>query len=158
MESIGAALMAARCYASRCHAGQTYGKSPYTSHLRQVESLLPDDASEDECCAAWLHDVVEDCGASVDAIGGVWGPDVAGVVAALTKPTTWDRIAGAGPSAVAVKVADRLANVRECVRTGHSLLTRYRREYPAMRSALMPVGGVRLAERWAELDRLLGWE
>lgn len=149
------------------HAGQRYGDRPYIAHLAEVVDLLPYDATETEHCAAWLHDSIEDSGMTAKSIAFWWWPEVAVVVGAVTNaqkvgkyrpPTDWKRIASAGPSAAAVKVADRLANVRECVRTGHTLLGRYRREYPAMRAALMPVGGVRLAARWAELDALLGWD
>lgn len=159
--------LAAEGGARLLHAGQRYGGRPYVAHLAEVVDLLPDDATETEHCAAWLHDVVEDCGMTTKSIAFWWWPEVATIVAAVTNqpkvgkyrpPTDWKRIAGAGPSAVAVKVADRLANVRECVRTGHSLLRRYQCEYPAMRATLMPVGGVRLAERWAELDQLLDWK
>lgn len=150
----------ARRLATWAHAGQRYGSKSYYFHLHDVVRALPADASPLEECAAWLHDVVEDTAITVECLRALFPAYVCDIVEALTKPTTWERIAAAGPSAVAVKVADRVANVRACVASGDSRPAKYRREYSSMRAALEPVGGERLRERWRYLDEVLGqpWE
>ncbi len=54
--------------------------------------------------------------------------------------------------AATLKLADRLANVRECKRTGDSRLDMYRREQPKLREALAGLGDQRL---WDALNEAL---
>jgi (p)ppGpp synthase/HD superfamily hydrolase len=61
-----------------------------------------------------------------------------------------------------VKLADRIANMRESEKTSPGLLKMYRREYPEFRKALKEPWGVvhkyreahGLTAMWAELDQL----
>jgi len=62
---LGPRLQRAFRYAAQKHAGQTRKQSavPYISHLMAVASLvLEAGGDEDMAIAAFLHDVVEDCG------------------------------------------------------------------------------------------------
>jgi (p)ppGpp synthase/HD superfamily hydrolase len=55
------------------------------------------------------------------------------------------------PKSLVLKLADRLANVRNCIRTGSDLLSMYKKEYPGFREALYSEPH----PMWAELDKLL---
>jgi (p)ppGpp synthase/HD superfamily hydrolase len=79
----------AAALASVAHAGQFRrgGVVPYFSHPEAVAAIvarfLPDDA--DAIAAAYLHDVVEDCGVAPEEIAREFGPDIAAGVLALSK-------------------------------------------------------------------------
>jgi len=76
----------ARAIATFAHADQTdkVGKS-YIDHPAGVARRLADD-SEIAQAAAWLHDVMEDCGISSDELAGYGvAPDVIEVVEILTR-------------------------------------------------------------------------
>lgn len=79
----------AAALASVAHAGQFRrgGAVPYFSHPEAVAAIvarfLPDDA--DAIAAAYLHDVVEDCGVAPEEIARDFGPAIAAGVLALSK-------------------------------------------------------------------------
>jgi (p)ppGpp synthase/HD superfamily hydrolase len=152
---------------------------PYVAHLDEVAGVLRELASpagDVELAAAYLHDVVEDTGtttAGIEAAFARFGADVAARLAAIAgfctdepgpnrkqrKAATYARMRGdvaAAPpwirSAVQVKLADRIANLRACHRDNPSMLEMYRRESASFREALYVAG---LCEPlWAEHDRL----
>ncbi|MEM8606809.1 MAG: bifunctional (p)ppGpp synthetase/guanosine-3',5'-bis(diphosphate) 3'-pyrophosphohydrolase [Myxococcota bacterium] len=74
-------------YAARMHDGQNRKSGdPYFTHPVSVADIIADmrlDASS--VCAALLHDVVEDCDASVPDIETVFGEEVAFLVDGVTK-------------------------------------------------------------------------
>ncbi|MGB5810341.1 MAG: RelA/SpoT family protein, partial [Polyangiales bacterium] len=74
-------------YAARMHDGQNRKSGdPYFTHPVSVADIIADmrlDASS--VCAALLHDVVEDCEASVPDIETVFGDEVAFLVDGVTK-------------------------------------------------------------------------
>ncbi|MEM7138802.1 MAG: bifunctional (p)ppGpp synthetase/guanosine-3',5'-bis(diphosphate) 3'-pyrophosphohydrolase [Myxococcota bacterium] len=74
-------------YAARMHDGQNRKSGdPYFTHPVSVADIIADmrlDASS--VCAALLHDVVEDCEASVPDIETVFGEEVAFLVDGVTK-------------------------------------------------------------------------
>jgi hypothetical protein len=159
-------LSDAREVASRAHAGALYGTAPYTEHLDAVEAALERFRwGDDEAlrAAAWLHDAVEDTSVSLEDIKRRFGDDVAGLVDAVTdcsgrtrrdrKPRTLAKTARSGERAVALKLADRIANVER----GGSKLGMYRREQPEFRAALRGVGeDPRLEPMWQHLEDALG--
>ncbi len=79
----------AAALASVAHAGQFRrgGVVPYFSHPEAVAAIvarfLPEDV--DAIAAAYLHDVVEDCGIAPAEIAREFGPDIAAGVLALSK-------------------------------------------------------------------------
>lgn len=81
-------LRAAR-FADTAHAGQVrkYNGAPYILHPMRVAGIvsLLDDATESMVAAAWLHDVVEDCGVTIATIRSEFGEEVATLVAELTS-------------------------------------------------------------------------
>ena len=75
-------LKKAEVFASVKHDGQIdRGGMPYIEHPRFVASKVD---GETEKIVAWLHDTVEDAGATVDEIREMFGDEVAEAVAVLT--------------------------------------------------------------------------
>ncbi len=69
-------------FATRAHAGQLrkYTRLPYIVHPAAVETIVrgvPHDNAM--LAAAWLHDVVEDCGVTLRKVIEEFGLDVAAV-------------------------------------------------------------------------------
>ncbi len=108
---------------------QLYGQLlPYTHHLAAVEQVLLRYKwnGENMRAAAWLHDVVEDTvgrdnEVRVRDIEEIFGEGVAVLVGAVTSvkgenrkirnALTYPNIRDAGNAAVALKLADRIANM-----------------------------------------------
>jgi guanosine-3',5'-bis(diphosphate) 3'-pyrophosphohydrolase len=156
----------ARAFAIKAHANQKYGERPYSYHLDQVAALARP-YGEEAVAIAYLHDTAEDTEATIPEIEGKFGPKIASCVSLLTdepganrkerKAKTYAKLAAVhGPNEIAllVKVADRLANVRACVKDRkQSLWHVYRGEHEAFRSAAYRPG---LCDPlWAELETLL---
>ncbi|RZL60005.1 HD domain-containing protein [Variovorax guangxiensis] len=159
-------LSAARAYALHMHGAQMYGAHPYSHHLDAVAATLAPYGQEAQVIG-YLHDVVEDTGATVAEVRSRFGDEVAACVALLTdepganradrKSKTYAKLAKvAGPEVLAlvVKVADRLSNVRECVaEPNRKLWIVYRSEHAVFKaSAFRPA---LCDELWSELDGLL---
>ena len=120
----------AMAFAKRAHEGQSRDDgSPYYLHPWQVALILINEAGvidEDVLCAAFLHDVVEDCpDVDLEELRDSFGENVASMVSALTKPPKRlfdskharmaayvDTVLAAGKGALHVKLADRLHNTR----------------------------------------------
>ena len=87
-------------FARAKHSGQSRRSGgPYIQHPIQVAHFLADlhlDATT--LASALLHDVVEDCGVTVEELRQQFGPDVARLVDGLTKLTRLDMIAGEAAS------------------------------------------------------------
>jgi (p)ppGpp synthase/HD superfamily hydrolase len=106
---------------------------PYISHPIGVASLvLADRGSEDEAIAGLLHDVVEDCGVSVDEIRRRYGDAVAAIVDGATdslpnsdgrgkgdwherKQRYLEHLEAADEPALRVGAADKLYNAHDIV-------------------------------------------
>jgi (p)ppGpp synthase/HD superfamily hydrolase len=134
--------------------------------------------------AAWLHDTLEDTAATDGTLRAGLAPRGLGwhtpmehaaihravtLVHAVTDPTGEDgeklsrreklalviaQVQAAGPDAVTLKLADRIANVEASVLGASPLLAMYQQEYPAFREGLRHAGGT--DAMWAHLDALLG--
>lgn len=159
----------ARSFAIASHGDQRYGDRPYSYHLDAVAALVAPYGSE-AVAVAYLHDVAEDTGVSIEEIEQGFGARVAACVALLTdepgenrkerKTKTYAKLArvhGPNELALIVKAADRLANVRACVLDRKlGLWTMYRTEHAAFRNSAYRKD---LCEPlWAELDSLLSQE
>ncbi|MBM3941145.1 MAG: bifunctional (p)ppGpp synthetase/guanosine-3',5'-bis(diphosphate) 3'-pyrophosphohydrolase [SAR202 cluster bacterium] len=81
-------------YAQQAHQGQNRRSGePYIEHPVNVASFLADlDLDATTISAALLHDVVEDCGVSVEELGRRFGSDVARLVDGVTKLTKLDKL------------------------------------------------------------------
>lgn len=161
----------AQFFATTKHGTQLYGTVPYTHHLAAVADVvrrfcqdIVETAAYDltlyDCIlvAAWLHDVVEDTPTKLKEIEEMFGPDVAVLVNAVTNEAgpnrkvraalTYPKIR-ATPGAVALKLADRIANVEH----GGKMVEVYRKEYEDFRRALYTPA--QYEDMWAHLDGLL---
>ena len=156
----------ARAFAIKAHGGQLYGDRPYSYHLDQVAEIAKPFGAE-ATAIAYLHDTVEDTGATLADIEQTFGPKIATCVALLTdepgadrkerKARTYAKLAAvSGPNEIAllVKAADRLANVRACVQDNKlGLWQLYRSEQPTFRKSAYRAG---LCDPlWLELEALL---
>lgn len=156
----------ARAFAMQVHGQQQYSHYPYVYHLDQV-AYYAKDYGETAVVIAYLHDVLEDTDAEPMFIEHHFGLDVLHCVQLLTDPTAKTRaerkealntqLAQADETlhlALIVKAADRLANVRFCIKSGSfTMWKKYQQEYPAFRQAAYRP---ELCERiWRILDVLM---
>lgn len=128
----------AREFALLHHAGQRYGEAPYIVHLDAVvQHLKSVDAAQHVLVAGYLHDILEDTSVTTTTLTRVFGEATCALVWAVTgegesraaKVAATVAKLESLPDARLLKLADRLANVEACVRSGnHSLLARYRAE------------------------------
>lgn len=94
-------------------------------HPLEVAALLYNTRhSEAVVAAGILHDTVEDSDLTIGKVQGAFGPEIGGIVAAMTEDPSIDdfhdrkralreQIAAHGPDATAVYAADKVAKVRE---------------------------------------------
>lgn len=152
-------------YAKLKHKGQKYGSHDYDYHLRKVYDIVTHYYSDEKLSiAAILHDVLEDTDTTFDYLVNRFGCDVACLVYAVTdepgnnrkerKEKTYPKIKS-NPYAIVIKIADRLANVRESKINNPELFLMYEREYPEFRNHLRI--GVIGYHIWEELDRIFSY-
>ena len=144
---LGRRLQRAFRYAAEKHAGQTRKQTavPYLSHLMAVASLvLEAGGDEDMAIAAFLHDVVEDCGgmSRLREVRKQFGPRVAEMVEGCTdsfgepKPEWLERkkdylreVKHADVETRLVSASDKLHNVRTILadyrQDGEAIWTRF---------------------------------
>lgn len=165
--------------AHEAYANQKYRGRPYILHLYDAALVLaefgfspyavPEDSWHDYECmaiAVFLYDIVEDSDLSYEDIRKEFGDEVADIVwAVMDEPgkNRRERHAKTYPKtradwrALAVKLADRIVNVRNCLNENPSLLGMYVREWPEFKRALSDVSGpMRLEKMWTHLESLLG--
>lgn len=134
----------ARQFATQAHAGQMrkYTGEPYINHPAAVVAILETVGIQDDAtiAAAWLHDVVEDCGVSHAEIVELFGVGVGELVFALTdcdltvgnrkarKAIDRDRLARADPRAQTIKLADLIDNTGSIVERDEAFAVTYMRE------------------------------
>lgn len=134
----------ARDFAAEAHLGQLrkYVDQAYISHPEAVAEIVRGvEHTQAMLAAAWLHDVVEDCGVDLDEIRFEFGSEVCGLVADLTdisKPTDGNRkirkeidrqhTAMASPAAKTVKLADLIDNSATIVQHDPAFAAVYLRE------------------------------
>ena len=101
---------------------------PYIVHPMEVGMLLLRSGAEDETIAAGiLHDVVEDCGVTMEELSFATTPRIAELVAAVTEPPkteSWETrkrayregLQTAPVEALAIAAADHISNLRSILR------------------------------------------
>ena len=79
-------------YADQCHSGQMrQSGDPYIDHPLETALFLADlHLDSDTIIAALLHDVVEDCGVTLDEVEARFGPEATKLVDGVTKLTRMD--------------------------------------------------------------------
>lgn len=139
-----------------------FGKPYDLMHIPQVVSIVSEKTSDpDVIAAAWLHDVVEDTGVSIDEIRQMYGNRVAQIVWDVTdepgvnraerKKNTLPKTAQ-NPDAALIKLADRLANVTAS-QGDERRLSMYRTEHPEFQSALQSAAPYK--DMWSALTSML---
>jgi (p)ppGpp synthase/HD superfamily hydrolase len=120
----------ARIFATAAHAAvgqlRKYTNEPYIVHPAEVVSIVRSvPHTEAMLAAAWLHDVVEDTGVTIETVRAEFGSDVADLVSWLTdvsrpedgnrahrKARDREHTAAAPAEAQTVKLADLISNTR----------------------------------------------
>jgi len=155
----------ARYLAISKHGVQGYDEYPYYYHLEEVVDVLRDHGyTEDKyIISAYLHDILEDTATSYNDIKKLFGEEIAEIVYCVTdelgrnrkerKEKTYPKIKG-NKDAIIIKLADRIANVKNCIKTENALLAMYKNEYAEFRSAL-DNNDYTLDSLFIELDDLL---
>ena len=118
----------ARVFATAAHGAaaqlRKYTMEPYIVHPREVAGIVAQHGGSDvQVAAAWLHDVVEDTGVTIEVIREEFGTEVADLVGWLTdvsRPEQGNRAtrkaidrahsAMAPAEAQTVKLADLISN------------------------------------------------
>ena len=122
-----ARVMDALVFAEECHRGQVRKcrNVPYIVHPMMVALLVQGaGGTEDQIIAALLHDVVEDCGITLETLKNKFGPLVAAMVGDLSerdKTLPWEvrkeeainHVDHMHFPSVLVKTADVLHNVQD---------------------------------------------
>jgi guanosine-3',5'-bis(diphosphate) 3'-pyrophosphohydrolase len=158
-------IFTAEGFAKGVHLNQKYGNKPYYEHLEDVVRVLRRSGFFDNnvvLSAGWLHDCIEDQGVTEEQLTNEFGSEVAKLVVAVTdapgsnrkerKAATYPKIRAAGKWAIAIKLADRIANVGRCRydSSKSDLLEMYRAEQEEFKSQLY-IGGM-LEDMWAALE------
>lgn len=137
-------LLSAVEFAERAHRGQVrkYTGEPYIVHPLEVaqivHSVFP---SEDAAIAALLHDVVEDCGVTLELITGAFGELVAKLVHEVTdisrkehgnratrKALDRQHLSMASPLGMTIKLADLISNTQSITQHDPNFAKVYMRE------------------------------
>lgn len=118
-------------FAARRHADQRRkgtAREPYVNHLAEVATLLAESVEEPNAwlvAAGWLHDTIEDTETTHDELVQLFGSKVADLVAEVTDDTSLskaerkrlqvERAPHKSPDAKAIKIADKISNLRSLV-------------------------------------------
>jgi len=158
--------------ACEAHTDQKYGDLPYEHHLQNVVDVLIrfgfDLHNEDEAdilIAAWLHDSLEDTNLSLNKIEAYCGAEVADIVYRVTdepgknrkerKEKTYPKIRES-EKAIQLKLADRIANVKNCIDNNSSLLKMYQKEHQSFVDNLKPYSKqTNTLQMWNYLENLI---
>ena len=171
-------ILEAREFAVRAHGDQKYGDLPYVVHLDEVADIVMQEhmrfyrglglVPAEAVVVAYVHDVLEDTPCTEPHMAEKLGATVARCAAALADPpgknrrerkallharlADLDREVFEHRIILAVKAADRLANLRRSAANNPGLLKMYREEAPAFRIAVFRPG---LCDYlWADIDKL----
>jgi len=153
-------------FAAKWHSLQRYGNQEYYVHLDETEQVLIDhgcaDVSSRIQCR--LHDILEGTDLSYNDLKEAFGIEIAEVVFLCTDERGRNRKERKSQKfyddlkqnaqAVKIKVADRLANTRHSVKSGHGMSKMYKKEYAHFKEQLYVPGHV--DSMWEELDKLMG--
>jgi (p)ppGpp synthase/HD superfamily hydrolase len=137
----------ARVFATAAHAAaaqlRKYTNEPYIVHPAEVASIVDnvEGATAEMVAAAWLHDVVEDTGVTIETIRAEFGEKVAELVGWLTdvsRPDHGNRAARkavdrahtalASAEAQTIKLADLISNCTSIVEHDENFAKTYLEE------------------------------
>jgi len=151
----------ARDFAIKAHWGQMYGDKPYIYHLDDVYSICKrHNLPQEVLVAAYLHDVVEDTPTTAQDIADSFGHRIACLVYSVTdeegknrkerKARTYRKII-ANDNGIYLKLADRISNVRNCIKNSKdNLMSMYLKEADEFDLYLRTYGIAK--DMWKELN------
>lgn len=152
-------------FAIRAHGDQKYGPYPYVYHLIMVDEVLYKYGyfANKIRSAAYLHDILEDTKITKRELENEFDEIVANWVYLITNEPgknrkerhekTYPKIR-TNPFAVALKLADRIANVSFSIETNNDgMMKMYRKEHEEFKKALWKE--YEYMVMWDELDNLL---
>jgi (p)ppGpp synthase/HD superfamily hydrolase len=140
----------ARIFATAAHAAvgqlRKYTNEPYIVHPAEVVSIVRSvPHTEAMVAAAWLHDVVEDTGVTIETVRAEFGEEVADLVGWLTdvsrpedgnrahrKARDREHTAAAPAEAQTVKLADLISNTRSIMAHDPKFAVTYLEEKQAL--------------------------
>ena len=156
----GRRLKRVKAFAIRAHARQRYAGKPYSVHLQEVVNVIrsfgpeivgmySDETYHEALQAAWLHDVIEDTAVTRDDLAARFGDRLAQIADDLAirqmeksgkEEGLRDYFArvGSDPVSALVKVADRIANSRQTMRSRDIEMAR---KYSSQRELLVAAVG-----------------
>jgi (p)ppGpp synthase/HD superfamily hydrolase len=154
----------AQVYAMAAHAAvgqrRKYTNEPYIVHPAEVAKIVASvpGSTPDMVAAAWLHDVVEDTGVTIETVRAEFGAEVADLVAWLTdvsrpedgnrahrKARDREHTAAAPAEAQTIKLADLISNTRSIMAHDPKFAVTYLEEKRAL-LAVMTRGDATLME------------
>lgn len=155
----------ARIFATAAHAAvaqlRKYTNEPYIVHPTEVAGIVASvsGVTDEMIAAAWLHDVVEDTGVSIEVIRAEFGTEVAELVGWLTdvsRPEQGNRAtrkaidrahtAMAPAEAQTVKLADLISNTRSIMQHDEKFAKTYLEEKRMLLEVMTKGDAVLLAE------------
>lgn len=160
-------LSAAYLIARGAHGNQMHGDRPYYAHLNEVVGVLVEFGFKDDIdlmVSGYLHDTLEDTDTVTYAfIKRLFGLKVAELVNSVTNPRGFKRAdalklvykkIGDFPSALPLKLADRIANTRFAKTSSEPrFFAMYAAEYPEFKKNLYQPGSYEAM--WETLDTLM---
>ncbi len=157
---------AAKEFAIAKHANQKYGDRPYSYHLAQVSQVLIEfgyACDEAIMAAAWLHDTLEDTEVQYEDLVSDFGREAADIVFAVTNEPGGNRVERfrktalkiqLNKKALAVKLADRIANTEASLQSNPKLYKMYLKEFPLFKELLCNPQDAELIPMWNRLIEL----
>jgi (p)ppGpp synthase/HD superfamily hydrolase len=126
-------------FAEKAHINQLYGNLPYIYHIKQVVEISEKIGfGETVAIASALHDTIEDTSVSYNDIKKEFGEEIAEIVYCVTdengrnrkerKEKSYFKIKS-NPKALAVKICDRIANVKHSKLHNKALFEMYKKEH-----------------------------
>lgn len=156
----------AKEFAIAKHGPQKYGEHPYSYHLAQVSQVLSEfgyPGDEAIAAAGWLHDTLEDTPTTYEMLVSEFGKETADIVFAVTSEPGENRAdrfrktalkIQSNKKALAVKLADRIANTEASLQSNPKPYKMYVKEFLLFKELLYNPQDVELMLLWNRLESL----
>ena len=155
--------------AEKVHAGQSYDIYPYIYHIKEVVEIAEKlGYDESIVVACFLHDALEDGNLSYNDIKKSFGEEIAEIVYAVTdelgrnrkerKLKTYPKIKN-NWKAAAVKICDRIANIKQSKEFNPKMLKCYQEEHDDFKNGIYNINHPQneLKKAWDMLNDISGF-